>query len=277
MVHFNEPPGETDSPYMRVFVEKNVVDLDPGENGTLTTENAIEVRADSVGKLEVGPINLNVVLEDKQTIEVEFQADGTRDDGKPRTVTKFSWSSTDQDQPRYWEIFTGQPDFVPNYKYRVHVLVKGSIFSKGQEWIGPWIDTGGNGPLMVSVPMPDDPGVTKRAIKLLPLSTTAGVGTPEGGVGAPPRSDSGSVGVGAPKKKAIAGLGAPPADKTSTTGGQRATVGGYSLKKSRSTPGAGKSVPKTDGGLSGEKDSRWTLDVLPGWSSVDPSLKDSKP
>src|SRR5262249_20664307 len=31
-VHFLEPPSELDSPNMRVFVEQNVVDLDPGQN-----------------------------------------------------------------------------------------------------------------------------------------------------------------------------------------------------------------------------------------------------
>ena len=32
-VHFGEPPNETENPFVRVSIEKNVVDLDPGESG----------------------------------------------------------------------------------------------------------------------------------------------------------------------------------------------------------------------------------------------------
>jgi hypothetical protein len=57
-------------------------------------------------------------------------------------------------------IFTGQPDFIPKYQYRVSVTVKGTLFSKGMAWQGPWVQSAGNGPLIVNVPMQDDPGVT---------------------------------------------------------------------------------------------------------------------
>jgi len=164
-VHFTEPPGALQSPNNRVFVERNIIELDQGENGTLSNDNVIEVRADSVGVLEVGPISLNVALEDRtQVVEVEFQCRGRSLDGVDRPVIRFSFNVNDQDEPRRWKIFTGDPAFVPDYRYRVRVIVRGSIFSNGMEWTGPWMDGAGNGPLMVSVPRQDDPAVNRRAL-----------------------------------------------------------------------------------------------------------------
>jgi len=61
-------------------------------------------------------------------------------------------------------IFTGQPGFVPSFKYQVRVIVKGSIFTKGMEWTGPWQTGSANGPLTISVPTPEDPGVNKKSL-----------------------------------------------------------------------------------------------------------------
>lgn len=172
-IHFNEPPSETDNPYVRCYVEKNQVDLDPEPNGTLTNELNIEVRADSAGKLAVGPIGINALLEGPaQTIEVEFQAHGKTADGNDRPVTRFMFTAADQDKERYWTIFTGQPEFLPSYRYRVHVLVKGSIMTHGLEWWGAWQETSGNGPLMVVVPTSDEAAQVRR---LTPGSAPAAV------------------------------------------------------------------------------------------------------
>lgn len=192
-VHFTEPPSALENPYNRVFVERNTIDLDPGENGTLSNDNTIEVRADSIGVLEVGPISIGVALEDRtQQVEVEFQAKGKTLDGKDRPVVRFQFKYDDQDEPRRWKIFTGDPDFLSAYRYRVRVIVKGSIFSKGVEWVGPWFEDGaGNGPLTVSIPTPEDPGVVRRAIldddwastpigALAPPPTTISVAPPPG-------------------------------------------------------------------------------------------------
>jgi hypothetical protein len=164
-VHFLEPPAEADSPYERVFVEQNVVELDAEPSGTPTNDNILDVRADHVGVLDVGSIGLSAELTSSgEVVEVEFQAKGTRSDGTDRAnqSTRFRWTFTDQNEPRRWRIFTGQPDFKPEYQYRVHVTVKGTIFKQGQAWTGPWEDVIGNGPLMVDVPPPDAEGVTAR-------------------------------------------------------------------------------------------------------------------
>ncbi len=214
-VHLTEPPSALENPYNRVFVERNVIDLDEGENGSLNNDNTIEVRADSVGVLEVGPLSLNVALADNtQVVEVEFQASGKTLDGAERPVVRFSFKAEDQDLPRRWKIFTGDPSFLVQYQYRVRVVVKGSIFSKGMEWVGPWNQGLGNGPLMVSVPTPDDPGVTRRA--LIDEDTTSATGA----MPPPPSTASTTVGAG------TGGIGAPPATRLAADTG---VVSGYTL------------------------------------------------
>ena len=140
-IHFTEPPSDLENPFARIQVEKNVVDLDPDDLGSLVDDINLEVRVDNVGALAVGPIFLDVDLENaKQIVEVVFKADGKTHDGNERAPVKFSWKFDDQTQPRYWMVFTGQPDFVPRFTYQVRVIVKGSIFTKGMEWLGTEAD-----------------------------------------------------------------------------------------------------------------------------------------
>jgi hypothetical protein len=178
-IHFAEPPNENENPFVRISVEKNVVDLDPSENGTPTSDLNLEVRVDNVGVLSVGPIFLGADLETpKQVVEVTFRPTEKREDGTDRPPVKFGWKYEDQAEPRYWMIFTGERDFIPKYQYQVRVIVKGSIFTKGMDWTGPWVDAGASGPLMVSVPTPEDPGVVKR--ELVPTSKQQQVPPPSG-------------------------------------------------------------------------------------------------
>src|SRR5262249_31156215 len=134
-IHFSEPPSEMEDPFVRIYVEQNEIDIDPGPNGQLTAEITNEIRVDSVGALNAGPIMLGVDLEGpKQIVEVTFKALGKKSDGTEREATKFSWDASNQTEPRYWMIFTGQPAFVPKYQYQVRVIVKGSIMTHGMEW-----------------------------------------------------------------------------------------------------------------------------------------------
>ena len=158
-IHLSEPPDESESPYVRIFVEKNTISLDPEPNGSLINDNTVEVRADRTGVMILDPISLNVELDDKTIIEVSFQSKQKTEDGQDRPITRFSWKKEDVDQKRLWKIFTGDPNFKPAFRYQVHVIVKGSIFSHGVEWTGPWVESSGNGGFVVSVPTMDDPGV----------------------------------------------------------------------------------------------------------------------
>jgi hypothetical protein len=175
-VHFAEPPSELENPYVRCSVERNEVELDAGPTGSLVDDINNEVRVDNVGALNVGPVFLGVVLEGpKQFVEVTFQAAGKTLDGHDRAPVKFSFNATDQDEPRYWMTFTGQPDFLPKYSYQVRVVVKGSIMTHGQEWIGPWVEASGNGPLLVRVPTAEDEGVKVvfRSVESFAVDATA--------------------------------------------------------------------------------------------------------
>ena len=79
---------------------------------------------------------------------------------------KFSWNHEDQATSRFWSVFTADSSVRSYYQYKVRVVVKGSIFTKGMEWETDWINNLGNGPLMISVPTPEDEGViVKREYK----------------------------------------------------------------------------------------------------------------
>ena len=196
-IHLLEPPSDTESPFVHIDVEQNVIDLDPGPNGTLSNDNILETRADSAGTLDVGPMALSVELQSSaEIVEVEMRAKGKRADGKDRSdkVTRFRYLSSDQLEPRLWRIYTGQLDFKTDFEYRVHVTVRGTLTTKGEAWTGPWTDAIGNGALMINVPLPDDPGVTKRSLTHREMFSNIAVRAAEGleagagvpGAGAPP-------------------------------------------------------------------------------------------
>ena len=227
-IHFTEPPSETDNPLVRCFVEKNVVELDPGPNGSATNDQNIEVRADSAGKLDVGPIGLGALLEGpSQIVEVEFQAHGKTDEGNDRPVTRFMFSAQDQDAERYWTIFTGQPAFVPSYQYRVHVVVKGSLFSHGMEWWGDWVQTAGNGPIMLTVPTSDEAAqVRKLAPSSRPGSVTPAPSAPAASPAGPPGASA--TPAGKPQgSKSTTPAGKPPQQRTAPP--SPAEVQGYTV------------------------------------------------
>jgi hypothetical protein len=104
-----------------------------------------------------------VVLQDAtQVVTVEFFPEGKKHDGTERSSVKFQWKQGDMQEARYWEIFTGQLDYTPKYKYQVSVNVKGSLFSAGMSWTGPMVEGQGNGPLMIHVPRQDEAGVVSK-------------------------------------------------------------------------------------------------------------------
>lgn len=157
-VHLAEPPSEAVDPYRRVQIERNVIDLDPEPNGQLLNDTTLEVRADSAGRLAVGPIELGVVLTDNtQKVEAVFEPVHP-DTGQPLGMppVRFSWGDDDYDNDRTWTVFTGDPAFRPFYRYKVFVTVKGTLFEPGRSWEGDWIRGSGNGPLVVEVPRPDE-------------------------------------------------------------------------------------------------------------------------
>lgn len=163
-VHLNEPPSEIEDPFVRIQIDRNQIDLDSGPNGTPLNDTALEVRADSAGRLAVGPIELGVVLQDNtQTVEAILEPTDDQGESIGREQVRFVWNEDDQSEDRLWMLFTSDPEFRAFYRYKVRVIVKGTIFEAGQEWEGPWVESSGNGPITLSIPRRDDPGVTTRS------------------------------------------------------------------------------------------------------------------
>jgi hypothetical protein len=275
-IHFSEPPDTLTYPHARIQIETEEVDLDPGPNGTPTNEGILEIRADSAGKLDVAPITLGVDLEnDKQFVEVSFKCEGKTKDGQDRPIQKFQWNHGDQNEQRIWGVYTGQLDFVPRFKYQVRVVIKGSLFTKGMEWTGPWVESNGNGPLMITVPTPEDEGVTVKRDFPLSAGTVTQPGAPASNgtaPGAPPAmispSHAGSATPGALGGSAAPGMaagapsspaGAPPTSSKAIKSGRNR---GYDLMPSTK---AGPSRP-------GSGDSGADV-IVAGWSNNDPDHK----
>lgn len=234
-IHFTEPPSPLENPMVRIQVEKNIVDLDGPDIGTAENDITLEVRVEEAGTLSVGPILLGVQLSDNtQYVEVTLQAEGNTDAGQPRDPVKFAFEFADQTAPRYWMVYTGQKTFVPKFKYQVHVLVKGTLFSHGQEWFGPWTESGGSGPLMVSVPTPTDPGVTTRD---LPLSAFVAPST--GGSPVRPPASTGPLPPPSTGRPASEYAGSRPGTAPPPTTYTKGAVGGWSA----TPPGTSKEMP----------------------------------
>ncbi len=233
-IHLSEPPSVQENPFNRVQVEMNTIDLDPEPNGSLINDVTIEVRADSAGTIDVGPITLGVLLEDaKQVVEVTLEPTDERGATLNKEQVKFSWHFADQDTPRYWTVFTGDQSMRPFYRYKVRVIVKGSLMTHGMEWESQWQATSGNGDLTVRVPLPDDADVAVR--RDLPSFLTPGQDQPAtNGVPA-------STGSGAP----------PPAAPRGDVPDGAYTVGGWTFS-GREMPDAGAKAPPP----SGQPDSR---------------------
>ena len=233
-IHFTEPPSPLENPLVRIQVEQNIVDLDAQDIGTAENDITLEIRVEEAGTLSVGPIILGAQLTDNtQYVEVTLQAEGNTDAGPPRDPVKFAFEFADQTGPRYWMVYTGQKTFVPKFKYQVHVVVKGTLFSHGQEWTGPWVENGGSGPLMISVPTPTDPDVTAKD---MPLSAFVAP-SPDGGATSPPVTTGPTAppSTGRPTPThAGAATGTPPPATP-----QKGTVGGWSA----APPGPSKAMP----------------------------------
>ncbi|WP_052389912.1 hypothetical protein [Belnapia moabensis] len=234
-VALREPPGATEFPFLRVQIEQDDALLDP-PTGTPTTEKVHEVRADRAGTLEVGPIILASILQSEaELVEVELIPKGTTAKGvdRSRNVVRFRWAFGDQAEGRVWKLFTGQADYVPAYDYRVHVTVRGTIFSKGMAWSGPLVTVSGDGPIIIDVPSPDSPGVVMRRLTPREMSSRDIVRASEG---SPPITGV----VGEPKPTGTEPIGAPG---TTPVPAEAGGIGAPRMGGGIGAPKAGRGAP----------------------------------
>ena len=175
-VHMQEPGDMFADPYVVNQIDQNEIDLDSGPNGTPMNDTTLEIRADSAGRLAVGPMALDVVLEDvRQTVEVALDPTDAAGNSLGREQVRFRWQFQDQDRARLWSIWTGDPAFRSFYRYKVQVTIKGSLLQHGQSWEGPWVAGNGNGPLTIAVPPPDGVGVQPKEVP--PIAVVDAKGT----------------------------------------------------------------------------------------------------
>jgi hypothetical protein len=162
-IHMKESDDIFADPLKVNQIDQNEIDLDVGPNGVPMNDSTLEIRADSAGRLAVGPIALDVMLEDvRQTVEVVFDPTDANGNSLGREQVRFRWEFQNQDKPRFWSIYTGDPAFRPFYRYKVFVTIKGSVLQHGQSWEGPWAAANGNGPITITVPPPDGAGVVRK-------------------------------------------------------------------------------------------------------------------
>lgn len=114
-----------------------------------TTDHSIEVRADSLGSLVVGPIRFDHDLSsDRVEISVAF-ASGTR----PEQTLRFDARNREQD--RFFKIWAAPVAGGIRWKYRVAVTVRGKSFVQPTlKWQGDWRERVGSCELTVEIPEP---------------------------------------------------------------------------------------------------------------------------
>ena len=149
----------------RSIVEQDEMLVD-GPDGRKVSDIAIDVRSED-GTLDI-LMQLDTFLEGpRQRVEVEIKPSGQDWEGNDRPVQRFVFNAHDQYEPRRLKIYTGQPDYAPNYEYRVTAMIMAGLGeSGGRRWTGPWEPGLGNGPITVSVPAPDAPGVVSRNLSM---------------------------------------------------------------------------------------------------------------
>lgn len=115
----------------------------------VTNTHVVEVRAESVGKLSVGPISLDMpISEDDKQVNVLVHI-STPQFGEE--VIKFDAQSIND--PKEYSVWYASPEKIEPYKYKVSVVVKGSRFGqKPIRWEGNWQEGTGSGPLVAEVP-----------------------------------------------------------------------------------------------------------------------------
>ena len=116
----------------------------------VTNEHVVEVRAESGGRLRVGPISIDMPLgeEDAQvTVLVHVRTPTFEEE-----VFEFSGGAADAGD-RFYTVWYARPQDVEPHEYKVEVVVKGRRFGqRALRWEGDWTEGTGSGPLIAAIP-----------------------------------------------------------------------------------------------------------------------------
>jgi len=114
-------------------------------------DETIEVRAETAGKVSVGPIDVDTPIEtDQVKAIVTFKVPNL----EPQV---FELNTESMKKAQYFEVWYEKPEDVQAWQYKVEAIVKGKRFGqKSVRWASNWEQGGGNGPITVSIPAPTD-------------------------------------------------------------------------------------------------------------------------
>ena len=115
-----------------------------------TTEHSIEVKADALGKLSVGPVELDTKLDERVKVMVKFQ----KANRNPETMR---FTADNIKEPQFFEAWTKDPADAVNWSYQVTMMYESKVAGvPAITYSGPEISMAGSAPLIVQVPLPPD-------------------------------------------------------------------------------------------------------------------------
>jgi hypothetical protein len=152
----NLPPDKQNVIYVKRqirFQEKPSVEV-PDRTFTpdeeQTTEHSIEVKADTLGKLSVGPVQLDTKLDDRVKTMVTFR----KANRNPETMR---FTADNVNQPQFFEAWTKDPADALNWTYQVTMIYESKVPGvPAITYTGDEIPMAGSIPLIVQVPVPPD-------------------------------------------------------------------------------------------------------------------------
>jgi hypothetical protein len=152
----NLPPDQVNTIYVKRQVryqERSSVEI---PNRTLTfpeaktTDHAIEVAADALGTLRVGPVQLDTKLDDRTKAMVTFR----KANRNPETLR---FTSENLKDAQYFEAWTADPANALNWSYQVTIIIESKVAGlPAISYSGPEIPQVGSSPLIALVPQPPD-------------------------------------------------------------------------------------------------------------------------
>lgn len=115
-----------------------------------TTDHSIEVAADALGMLRVGPVQLDTRLDDRTKAMVTFR----KANRNPETMR---FSSDNLAQPQFFEAWTANPADALNWSYQVSMIIESKVAAvPALTYPGSETPMVGSVPLIAQVPLPPD-------------------------------------------------------------------------------------------------------------------------
>jgi hypothetical protein len=134
---------------------------------TKTTDHSIEVTADALGVLSVGPVQLDTKLDDRTKAMVTFR----KANRNPETMR---FGSDNVNQPQFFEAWTAKPEDALNWSYQVMMIVESKVPGvPALTYSGDETPMVGSVPLIVQVPVPPE-NIKERIIKLKEIGAELG-------------------------------------------------------------------------------------------------------